>query len=90
MENALNQIVATGVEIAIFVLTAVPTVDTRGSIPSVSAARLTGADCIMSGIRPQIAQTDCALGPSAPCGASVMDAKMAAANPARLRPRSAS
>ena len=65
MESLLNQIVATRAEIAIIDITGVPTVDTlvaQHLIKTVSAARLMGADCIISGIRPQIAQTIVHLG----------------------------
>src|SRR5215813_2708149 len=65
MENLLNQIVRSGAEIAIIDITGVPTVDTlvaQHLIKTVSAARLMGADCIISGIRPQIAQTIVHLG----------------------------
>jgi rsbT co-antagonist protein RsbR len=65
MENLLNQIVHSGAEIAIIDITGVPTVDTlvaQHLIKTVSAARLMGADCIISGIRPQIAQTIVHLG----------------------------
>jgi rsbT co-antagonist protein RsbR len=65
MENLLNHIVKTGAEIAIIDITGVPTVDTlvaQHLIKTVSAARLMGADCIISGIRPQIAQTIVHLG----------------------------
>jgi rsbT co-antagonist protein RsbR len=65
MENLLQQIVSTGAEIAIIDITGVPTVDTlvaQHLIKTVSAARLMGADCIISGIRPQIAQTIVHLG----------------------------
>lgn len=65
MENLLEQIVASGAEIAIIDITGVPTVDTlvaQHLIKTVSAARLMGADCIISGIRPQIAQTIVHLG----------------------------
>ena len=65
MENLLNTIVSSGAEIAIIDITGVPAVDTlvaQRSIKTVSAARLMGADCIISGIRPQIAQTIVHLG----------------------------
>jgi len=65
MENLLNHIVRLGAEIAIIDITGVPTVDTlvaQHLIKTVSAARLMGADCIISGIRPQIAQTIVHLG----------------------------
>lgn len=60
MESLLERIVATGSEIAIIDITGVPTVDTlvaQHLLKTVAAARLMGADCIISGIRPQIAQT---------------------------------
>ena len=59
MENLLQSIVSEGAEIAIIDITGVPTVDTLTAqhlLKTVSAARLMGADCIISGIRPQIAQ----------------------------------
>ena len=65
MENLLQRIVDTGAEIAIIDITGVPTVDTlvaQHLIKTVAAARLMGADCIISGIRPQIAQTIVHLG----------------------------
>jgi rsbT co-antagonist protein RsbR len=65
MESLLEMIVATGCEIAIIDITGVPTVDTlvaQHLIKTISAARLMGADCIISGIRPQIAQTIVHLG----------------------------
>ena len=65
MENLLQQIVTTGSQIAILDITGVPTVDTETAqhlIKTVSATRLMGADCIISGIRPQIAQTIVHLG----------------------------
>jgi anti-anti-sigma regulatory factor len=65
MENLLNHIVKSRAEIAIIDITGVPTVDTlvaQHLIKTVSAARLMGADCIISGIRPQIAQTIVHLG----------------------------
>jgi rsbT co-antagonist protein RsbR len=65
MQSLLEQIVASGAEIAIIDITGVPTVDTlvaQHLIKTVSAARLMGADCILSGIRPAIAQTIVHLG----------------------------
>jgi rsbT co-antagonist protein RsbR len=65
MENLLERIVSSGAEIAIIDITGVPTVDTlvaQHLIKTISAARLMGADCILSGIRPQIAQTIVHLG----------------------------
>jgi rsbT co-antagonist protein RsbR len=66
MERLLERIVALGgAEVAIIDITGVPTVDTlvaQHLIKTVSAARLMGADCIISGIRPQIAQTIVHLG----------------------------
>jgi rsbT co-antagonist protein RsbR len=65
MENLLQRIVELGAEIAIIDITGVPTVDTlvaQHLLKTISAARLMGADCIISGIRPQIAQTIVHLG----------------------------
>ena len=65
METLLQRIVETGAEIAIIDITGVPTVDTLTAqhlLKTVTAARLMGADCIISGIRPQIAQTIVHLG----------------------------
>jgi rsbT co-antagonist protein RsbR len=65
MENLLQEIVNLGTSIAIIDITGVPTVDTlvaQHLLKAVAAARLMGADCIISGIRPQIAQTIVHLG----------------------------
>jgi rsbT co-antagonist protein RsbR len=65
MESLLQRIVDTGSGIAIIDITGVPTVDTlvaQHLLKTVAAARLMGADCIISGIRPQIAQTIVHLG----------------------------
>ncbi len=65
MESLLQTIVDTGSEIAIIDITGVPTVDTLTAqhlLKTVTAARLMGAECIISGIRPQIAQTIVHLG----------------------------
>jgi rsbT co-antagonist protein RsbR len=65
MENLLQTIVETEAAIAIIDITGVPTVDTLTAqhlLKTVAAARLMGADCIISGIRPQIAQTMVHLG----------------------------
>ena len=65
MESLLQRIVDTGSELAIIDITGVPTVDTLTAqhlLKAVAAARLMGADCIISGIRPQIAQTIVHLG----------------------------
>jgi rsbT co-antagonist protein RsbR len=65
MESLLQRIVETGASLAIIDITGVPTVDTlvaQHLLKTISAARLMGADCIISGIRPQIAQTIVHLG----------------------------
>ncbi|MFY9478814.1 MAG: STAS domain-containing protein [Aquabacterium sp.] len=65
MENLLESIVQQSAEIAIIDITGVPTVDTLTAqhlLKTIAAARLMGADCIISGIRPQIAQTMVHLG----------------------------
>ncbi|HET7501293.1 MAG TPA: STAS domain-containing protein [Kofleriaceae bacterium] len=67
MEALLQQIVATRSPIAILDITGVPTVDTLTAqhlLKTVAATRLMGAECIISGIRPQIAQTIVHLGVS--------------------------
>lgn len=65
MESLLQKIVDTGSAIAIIDITGVPAVDTlvaQHLLKTISATRLMGADCIISGIRPQIAQTMVHLG----------------------------
>ncbi|MBA2672555.1 STAS domain-containing protein [Ramlibacter sp.] len=65
METLLQRIVETGATLAIIDITGVPTVDTlvaQHLLKTVSAIRLMGAECIISGIRPQIAQTIVHLG----------------------------
>lgn len=65
MESLLNQIAESGAAIAIIDITGVPTVDTLVAhhlLKTITAARLMGAECIVSGIRPQIAQTIVHLG----------------------------
>ena len=65
MESLLQKIVETGAAIAIIDITGVPTVDTlvaQHLMKTIAAARLMGADCIISGVRPQIAQTIVHLG----------------------------
>ncbi|MGA3185600.1 MAG: STAS domain-containing protein [Bryobacteraceae bacterium] len=65
MQNLLEAIVAREADLAIIDITGVPTVDTlvaQHLLKTVAAARLMGADCIISGIRPQIAQTIIHLG----------------------------
>ena len=65
MDNLLHGIVTTGSSIAIVDITGVPTVDTLVAqylLKTVAAARLMGAECILCGIRPQIAQTMVHLG----------------------------
>jgi rsbT co-antagonist protein RsbR len=65
MEALLQQIVETGSQVVIIDITGVPTVDTlvaQHLLKTVAAARLMGTDCIISGIRPQIAQTIVHLG----------------------------
>lgn len=65
MEKLLQTLIDTGSESAIIDITGVPAVDTQVAqhlLKTVVAARLMGAECIISGIRPQIAQTIVALG----------------------------
>jgi rsbT co-antagonist protein RsbR len=65
MENLLQKIVETGSSIAILDISGVPAVDSlvaQHLIKTVSATRLMGAECIISGIRPEIAQTVVHLG----------------------------
>ncbi|MBM3299406.1 MAG: STAS domain-containing protein [Deltaproteobacteria bacterium] len=65
MESLLQRISETGSQIAIIDISGVPAVDTlvaQHLLKTVSAARLMGADCLVSGIRPQIAQTVVHLG----------------------------
>jgi rsbT co-antagonist protein RsbR len=65
MESLLQKVVETGAQIAILDITGVPTVDTlvaQHLLKTVTALRLMGAECIISGVRPQIAQTIVHLG----------------------------
>jgi rsbT co-antagonist protein RsbR len=65
MESLLQRIAETGAQVAIIDITGVPTVDTMVAqhlLKTVTALRLMGAECIISGIRPQIAQTIVHLG----------------------------
>jgi rsbT co-antagonist protein RsbR len=65
METLLQRVVETNSEVVIIDITGVPTVDTlvaQHLLKTVSAARFMGVDCIISGIRPQIAQTIVHLG----------------------------
>ena len=65
MEKLLEALVSTGSDHAIIDITGVPAVDTQVAqhlLKTVMAARLLGAECIISGVRPQIAQTVVGLG----------------------------
>jgi rsbT co-antagonist protein RsbR len=65
MEKLLDTLVATGADHAVIDITGVPTVDTEVAqhlLKTVAAARLLGAECTISGIRPQVAQTIVSLG----------------------------
>jgi rsbT co-antagonist protein RsbR len=65
MESLLEAVVKTNSRFAIIDITGVPTVDTlvaQHLLKTITAARLMGAECILSGIRPQIAQTIVHLG----------------------------
>jgi len=65
MESLLQKVMETGAQIAILDITGVPTVDTlvaQHLLKTVTALRLMGAECIISGVRPQIAQTIVHLG----------------------------
>ncbi|HXT88284.1 MAG TPA: STAS domain-containing protein [Trebonia sp.] len=65
MEKLLDTLVATGADHAVIDITGVPTVDTEVAqhlLKTVTAARLLGAECTISGIRPQVAQTIVSLG----------------------------
>jgi rsbT co-antagonist protein RsbR len=65
MERLLETLVTTGADHAVIDITGVPTVDTEVAqhlLKTVSAARLVGAECTISGIRPQVAQTIVSLG----------------------------
>jgi len=86
METLLQRIVETGSGVAIIDITGVPTVDTLKAqhlLKTVTAARLMGADCIISGIRPQIAQT--IVHPGVDLGAVITKATMADAIALALR-----
>jgi rsbT co-antagonist protein RsbR len=65
MEKLLEELVTVGASHAVIDITGVPTVDTEVAqhlLKTVGAARLLGAECIISGIRPQVAQTIVSLG----------------------------
>ena len=65
MESLLQAVVQTNSRFAIIDITGVPTVDTlvaQHLLKTITAARLMGAECVISGVRPQIAQTIVHLG----------------------------
>ena len=65
MEKLLETLVATGADHAVLDITGVATVDTEVAqhlLKTVNAARLLGAECVICGIRPQVAQTIVSLG----------------------------
>src|ERR1700753_3009225 len=90
MEKLLEELVATGASHAVIDITGVPTVDTEVAqhlLKTVSAARLLGAECTISGIRPQVAQTIVSLGiefGDIATKATLADALALARAPARL------
>ena len=89
MESLLQRIVETESEVAIIDITGVPTVDTLTAqhlLKTITAARLMGAECIISGVRPQIAQTIVHLGVD--LGDVVTKSTMAAALALALKRRS--
>jgi len=89
MQNLLEAIVARRADLAIIDITGVPTVDTlvaQHLLKTVAAARLMGAECIISGIRPQIAQTIIHLGVD--LGSVVTKANLADAFRLALRKKS--
>jgi rsbT co-antagonist protein RsbR len=89
MQNLLEAIVAKEADLAIIDITGVPTVDTlvaQHLLKTVAAARLMGAECIISGIRPQIAQTIIHLGVD--LGSVITKANMADALRLALRKKS--
>lgn len=90
MQNLLEAIVAKSADLAIIDITGVPTVDTlvaQHLLKTVSAARLMGAECIISGVRPQIAQTIIHLGVD--LGGVITKATLASALQLALRKKKA-
>jgi rsbT co-antagonist protein RsbR len=91
MEKLLDTLVATGSDHAVIDITGVPTVDTEVAqhlLKTVNAARLLGAQCTVSGIRPQVAQTIVSLGiefGDIPTKASLADALALALRQAGLK-----